>query len=70
MWLIKKFMQKIKNFNVKWTLKNKNLQQPPHFIKFKLKKYILKKFQCISLINFSFHDFFLIFNFNTILTFF
>jgi hypothetical protein len=29
-WLIKKSMQKIKSFNVKWTFKDKNLQQSSH----------------------------------------
>jgi hypothetical protein len=33
MWLIKKFMQKIKIFSVKWDLKDKNLQQSCHFKK-------------------------------------
>jgi hypothetical protein len=41
--LIKKFMQKIKFFNVKWTLKNKNLQQSHQLKEFKLKNtYIIK----------------------------
>jgi len=30
MWLIKKFMQKIKIVNVKWTFENTNLQQSCH----------------------------------------
>ncbi len=44
-------MQNIKFFNVKWIIKDKNLQQ-----KNNLKKYILKKFKCTSLINSSFED--------------
>jgi hypothetical protein len=54
MWLIKKFMQKIKFFNVKWILKDTNLQQSRHFK--------LLKFENTSLINSSFDDV-LIFNF-------
>jgi len=46
-------MQKIKFFNVNWTLKDKNLQQLDHLKLLKFEKiYILGKFQCISLINF------------------
>jgi hypothetical protein len=64
-------MQKIKFFNVKWTFKDKNLQQSCH-LKFKnLKLYILRKFQCTSLINSSNDDalFYFIY-FNTTLTYF
>jgi len=51
-------MQKIKFFNVKWTLKDNNLQQS-HYLKIlKLKTYILGKFQCTSRIKFSFDDIF------------
>jgi hypothetical protein len=50
-------MQKIKFFNVKWILKNKNLRQSHHLKPLKIKKtYILRKFQCIALINYSFDD--------------
>jgi hypothetical protein len=49
-------MQKIKFFNVKITLKDKNLQQSCHFLKKLVKKYILRKFQCTSLLNSSFND--------------
>jgi hypothetical protein len=49
-------MQNVKTFNVKWTLKDKNLQQSHHLKYFKLKINILAKFQCISLINSSFDD--------------
>ncbi len=55
-------MQKIKKFKMKWTFEDKNLQQSRHLNFLKLKKFILGKFQCISLINSSFNDalFFLI----------
>jgi hypothetical protein len=52
-------MQKIKILNVKWTLKNKNLQQSRNF--FKKIIYIYGKFQCTSLINPSFDDYFILF---------
>jgi hypothetical protein len=48
-------MQHIKIFNVKWTLKDKKLQQSHHYI------YIYGKFQCTSLINPSFDDYFILF---------
>jgi hypothetical protein len=52
----KKIMQK-KNFkNVKWNFRDKNLQQSHHLKLLKIKKYILRKFQCISLINSSFNE--------------
>jgi hypothetical protein len=56
---IKKSMQKIKIFNVKWTLKDKIYNN--HII-FKLLKtiYIDRNFQCTSSINFSFDDVFLL----------
>jgi hypothetical protein len=49
-------MQNIKIFNVKWTFKDKNLQHSRHLKIKKIKKYILEKFQCNPLINFSFDD--------------
>jgi len=55
----KKNIQKIKCFNVKWIFKDKNLQQSLHLKLLKIKKYILRKFQCISLINSSLDDVFL-----------
>jgi hypothetical protein len=56
-------MQKIKFFNVKWILKDQNLQQSCHLKLLRVKNiYILGKFQCISLIIFSF-DGVLFFNF-------
>jgi hypothetical protein len=36
----KKSMQKIKIFNVKWTLKNKNLRQSHHLKLLKINKHI------------------------------
>jgi hypothetical protein len=36
-------MQKIKNFNVKWALKDKNFQQAHHFKKLNIKKIYIKK---------------------------
>jgi putative flippase GtrA len=51
-------------FNVKWTFKDKNLQQSHH-----LTIYIYGKFQCTSLINSSFDDsLFFNFCFDTTLT--
>jgi hypothetical protein len=49
-------MQKIKIFNVKWNFKDKNLQQSHHLKFLKILKYVLGKFQCIPLINFSFDN--------------
>jgi len=49
-------MKKILKFNVKWTFKDKNLQQSCHLKLLKIKKYILRKFQCTSLVNSSFND--------------
>jgi hypothetical protein len=52
----KKSMQKIKKINVKWTLKDTIYNNHVILKNLKLKKYILGKFQCSSLINFSFDD--------------
>jgi hypothetical protein len=49
-------MKKIKFLSMKWTFKDKNLQQLHHLKLLKLKIYILGKFQCTSLINSSFHN--------------
>jgi hypothetical protein len=49
-------MQKINFQNVNWTFKDKNIQQSHHFKNLEIKKYILRKFQCTSLINYSFDD--------------
>jgi hypothetical protein len=58
-------------FDVEWTLKDTYLQQSHHLKLLKIKKYILGKFQCISLLNSSFDDvYFILFYFDTILTFF
>jgi hypothetical protein len=50
MWLIKKVMQKIENFNVKWILKDKNLQQSCHFKILKI-KYIYIRIVSMNFIN-------------------
>jgi hypothetical protein len=66
----KKSMQKTKKINVKWTLKDKiyNNNVIQNFRKLKI--YILGKFQCTSLINFSFDDAsFFKFYFDTTLTY-
>jgi hypothetical protein len=64
----KKSLQKNNFLNVKWTLKDKNLQQSCHFKLLKIKN-ILQKFQCSSLIFFSFDDvLFFIFYFDIILS--
>ncbi len=39
----KKSMQKSKNLNVKWTLKDKNLQQPCHLNFLKIKNIYIRK---------------------------
>ncbi len=44
MQLIRKSMQKIKCFNVKWTLKDKKLQQSCHFFKKLIKNIYLESF--------------------------
>ncbi len=62
-------MQKIKFCNVKWIFKDKNKYNNHIILNFK-KLYIYGKFQCTSLINSTFDDFFLEFYFDTILTFF
>ncbi len=49
-------MQKIKILNVKWTFKDKLLQQSHHFKLLKIQKYALGKSQCTSLINSSFDN--------------
>jgi hypothetical protein len=52
-----KIQQKIKFFFiVKWIFKDTNLQQSHHLKLLKIKKNVLRKFQCISLINFSFDN--------------
>jgi hypothetical protein len=51
-------MQKIKNKNVKWTPKDKLYNNNFILRKFTLKIYKLQKFQCTSIINFSFDDVF------------
>jgi len=57
---------------MKWTFKDKNLQQLHHLKLLKLKIYILGKFQCTSLINSSFHNvlFYFYFYFYITLTYF
>jgi hypothetical protein len=52
MWLVKKFKEKFKYFNVKWNINCKKSQ----WIKFlNMKNYILEKFQCILQLNYSFY---------------
>ncbi len=64
-------MQKFNNFNEEWILKDKNLQQSHHLKLIKINIYTLGKFQCTSLIKFSFDDaLFFNFYFDTTLTFF
>jgi hypothetical protein len=64
-------MQKIKFFNVEWTLKNKHLQQLHHFKLLKIKNIYIKKVSMHSLIIFSFDNAFIFnFYFDTTLTFF
>jgi hypothetical protein len=59
-------MQNIKFLNVKWIFKNKNLQQSHHLKLLKIKNIYIKKFQCMSPINSSFHGtLFLNFYFDT-----
>jgi hypothetical protein len=65
-----KIHAKCKTINAKWTLKDKNLQQSHHLKYLKFKINILGKFQCTSLIIFSFDDaLFFYFYFDTTLTF-
>jgi len=51
-------MQKIQNFNVKWTLKDENLQLSHHLNLLKITNIHIKKVSMHFISNFSFHDFF------------
>jgi hypothetical protein len=71
MWLIKKFIKKIKIFNVKWIFKNKNLQQSRHLKLLKITNIYIRNVS-MHFINkfFVWWCFIIYFYFDTTLTFF